>query len=134
MQNQPNRGQHGAQGGAQQPSPAFIMASRIKNEQGSARAAEYLAAMAPYLAPGERAHIAAQLNLPQYTPPPPPPQQAPPQPQQSAGGMGDPMQMMQMLSALGGMGNAGGAAGMGNPMMLAQMLGGLMGNPAGKKH
>ena len=120
-------------------SPAYIMASRIRNEQGRERAGEYLGAMEPFLAPGEREHIAAMLDIPlpqrQYAPPP---QYAPPRPAQAQqampnmGGMGDTMQLMQLLSSLGGMGKGGasplGQAGGGmNPLMLAQLLGNMMG-------
>lgn len=49
--------QRDRQQGAQY-SPAYTMASRIRNEQGRDRAAEYLGAMEPFLAPGEREHIA----------------------------------------------------------------------------
>ena len=128
-----------------QYSPAYTMASRIRNEQGRDRAAEYLGAMEPFLAPGEREHIAKMLDIPlpqrQYAPPPPqyaPPQYAPPQrpaqgPQAmpNLGGMGDTMQLMQLLSSLGGMGKGGsplGQSGGGmNPLMLAQLLGNMMG-------
>ena len=120
-------------------SPAYIMASRIRNEQGRERAGEYLGAMEPFLAPGEREHIAAMLDIPlpqrQYSPPP---QYAPPRPAQAQqampnmGGMGDTMQLMQLLSSLGGMGKGGasplGQSGGGmNPLMLAQLLGNMMG-------
>ena len=47
--------QRDRQQGAQY-SPAYTMASRIRNEQGRDRAAEYLGAMEPFLAPGEREH------------------------------------------------------------------------------
>ena len=55
--------QRDRQQGAQY-SPAYIMASRIRNEQGRDRAAEYLGAMEPFLAPGEREHIAKMLDIP----------------------------------------------------------------------
>ena len=65
--------QRDRQQGAQY-SPAYTMASRIRNEQGRDRAAEYLGAMEPFLAPGEREHIAKMLDIPlpqrQYAPPP----------------------------------------------------------------
>ena len=35
-------------------SPALMMASRIRAEQGPEKAAQYLSAMEPFLAPGER--------------------------------------------------------------------------------
>ena len=64
--------QRDRQQGAQY-SPAYTMASRIRNEQGRDRAAEYLGAMEPFLAPGEREHIAKMLDIPlpqrQYAPP-----------------------------------------------------------------
>lgn len=46
------------------------------------------------------------------------------------GSMSSPLQMMQVLSSLGGMGKKGGTqggSGMGDPMMLAQMFGSMMG-------
>lgn len=48
----------------QNASPAFIMAMRIRNEQGPQRAAQYLAAMEPFIAPAERAYISNRLGLP----------------------------------------------------------------------
>ena len=124
--------QRDRQQGAQY-SPAYTMASRIRNEQGRDRAAEYLGAMEPFLAPGEREHIAKMLDIPlpqrQYTPPPPHAQG--PQAMPNLGGMGDTMQLMQLLSSLGGMGKGGsplGQSGGGmNPLMLAQLLGNMMG-------
>ena len=120
--------QRDRQQGAQY-SPAYTMASRIRNEQGRDRAAEYLGAMEPFLAPGEREHIAKMLDIPlpqrQYAPPPPqyaPPQYAPPQ---------RPAQGPQAMPNLGGMGKGGsplGQSGGGmNPLMLAQLLGNMMG-------
>lgn len=130
--------QRDRQQGAQY-SPAYTMASRIRNEQGRDRAAEYLGAMEPFLAPGEREHIAKMLDIPlpqrQYAPPQYAPPQRPaqgPQAMPNLGGMGDTMQLMQLLSSLGGMGKSGGSplgqAGNGmNPLMLAQLLGNMMG-------
>ncbi len=145
------------QGGGQSipASPALTMARRIRNEQGQERAKQYLMAMEPFLAPAERAHIAEQLGVPlparPVQQPAPGPSSAPPfgqHPQQQApfsgmpfgqaggmpfmgkGGMNNPLQMVQMLSGLGGMGKKAGAPagnGMGDPMMLAQMLGSMMG-------
>lgn len=48
----------------QNESPAFLLALRIKNEQGTIKAAEFLLAMEPYLAPMERMHISNRLGLP----------------------------------------------------------------------
>ena len=159
------------QNGQHPASPAYTMAARIRNEQGKERAADYLAAMEPFLAPGEREHIAQSLGLPPQRPQPQQqayqqsaayqqptygqrpyqqqqqPQYAPPPYQQTFQQPqgNDPMQLLQMLSGLGGLGgknggnpignaagnafsNAFGSAfGGGNPMMLAQLLGGLMG-------
>lgn len=152
----PPRGSGGRPGGGggQGESPAFRMASRIRTEQGADRAAQYLKAMEPFVAPAERAHIAQQLGL--SMPPDPPP----PQPSQSVGGaapaqamppfggglpnlgplgnlgglgnmgnlgnLGNIMQMVQLFQGLSGSGGGGGP-GNGNPMQLAQMLGSLMG-------
>ena len=124
---QANPAQSGQSG--QNASPAYTMAARIRNEQGRERAAEYLAAMEPFLARGEREHIAQSLGLPQTAPrtgqqqpvyqqPPvrqqaPQQQYAPPPYQQSpfsAPQQNDPMQLLQMLSGMGGMGGMGGGA------------------------
>lgn len=144
MPNTPNR--QGQRDAAPHTSPAYTMAARIRNEQGIERAGEYLAAMEPFLAPGERAHIAAQLGVPliQHEPSPPPQpsvnpggqpfnQQMPPMFSafgQQHGGMNDPMQLVQLIYALRNMnggGEGGGKApdmgGMNNPLMFAQLLG-----------
>lgn len=134
--------QRDRQQGAQY-SPAYTMASRIRNEQGRDRAAEYLGAMSPSC-PGEREHIAKMLDIPlprgnipataAYAPPQYVPPQRPaqgPQAMPNLGGMGDTMQLMQLLSSIGGMGKGGsplGQSGGGmNPLMLAQLLGNMMG-------
>lgn len=44
-------------------SPALMMGRRIRAEQGAERAQQYLAAMEPFVAPAERAHIAQQLGV-----------------------------------------------------------------------
>ena len=133
----------------QQPSPAYTMAARIRNEQGRERAGEYLLAMQPFLAQGEREHIAASLDIPIPQRPQPQPQYSQPQQQgfssaqfspqfnmpnsQPRGGMNDPLQLMQLLSGLGMMGQkpqsgSAQASPMGaNPLMLAQLLGSMMG-------
>ncbi len=119
-------------------SPALMMASRIRTEQGPQKAAQYLSAMEPFLAPGERAHIAYVLGLPV---PQPVQQNYARQAQGMGGGFGG-MPDMQNMPNMGGLGNIGsimqvmqlmntlqGASGGGqNPIM--NMLGGLMG---GKK-
>lgn len=125
----PPRRQEGHEG-----SPAFMMASRIRAEQGPERAAQYLSAMEPFLAPGERTHIAYTLGLPQPQPQPQP-QQSYAQPQggfgmpsmPNMGGMGalgnigSIMQVMQLVNTLQ---SGGGQPGQ-NPLM--SMLGSLMG-------
>ncbi len=153
----PRGGSGGRQGGAGGlgESPAYRMASRIRAEQGPERAAQYLRAMEPFLAPAERSHIAQQLGL--RVPAPPPPAQPPPPAVSSQpafgglpgfdggampnmgnmgplGNIGNIMQMMQLFQGLSGGGaggNPAGGLGGGNPMQLAQMLGSLMG---GKKN
>jgi len=124
----PQRRQEGA------GSPALTMASRIRAEQGPERAAQYLSAMEPFLAPGERTYIAYTLGLPipqpvqqSYVPPQQMPNISPPG---GMGGMGSVglgnigsiMQIMQLMNTLqGAQGGSGGV----NPLM--QMLSGLMG-------
>ena len=146
MQQTQNRDQRQPQ---QQTSPAYTMAARIRNEQGRERAGECLLAMQPFLAQGEREHIAASLDIPIPQRPQPQPQYSQPQQQgfssaqfspqfnmpnsQPRGGMNDPLQLMQLLSGLGMMGQkpqsgSAQASPMGaNPLMLAQLLGSMMG-------
>ena len=146
MQQTQNRDQRQPQ---QQTSPAYTMAARIRNEQGRERAGEYLLAMQPFLAQGEREHIAASLDIPIPQRPQPQPQYSQPQQQgfssaqfspqfnmpnsQPRGGMNDHLQLMQLLSGLGMMGQkpqsgSAQASPMGaNPLMLAQLLGSMMG-------
>ena len=146
MQQTQNRDQRQPQ---QQTSPAYTMAARIRNEQGRERAGEYLLAMQPFLAQGEREHIAASLDIPIPQRSQPQPQYSQPQQQgfssaqfspqfnmpnsQPRGGMNDPLQLMQLLSGLGMMGQkpqsgSAQASPMGaNPLMLAQLLGSVMG-------
>ena len=146
MQQTQNRDQRQPQ---QQTSPAYTMAARIRNEQGRERAGEYLLAMQPFLAQGEREHIAASLDIPIPQRPQLQPQYSQPQQQgfssaqfspqfnmpnsQPRGGMNDPLQLMQLLSGLGMMGQkpqsgSAQASPMGaNPLMLAQLLGSMMG-------
>ena len=146
MQQTQNRDQRQPQ---QQTSPAYTMAARIRNEQGRERAGEYLLAMQPFLAQRESEHIAASLDIPIPQRPQPQPQYSQPQQQgfssaqfspqfnmpnsQPRGGMNDPLQLMQLLSGLGMMGQkpqsgSAQASPMGaNPLMLAQLLGSMMG-------
>ena len=146
MQQTQNRDQRQPQ---QQTSPAYTMAARIRNEQGRERAGEYRLAMQPFLAQGEREHIAASLDIPIPQRPQPQPQYSQPQQQgfssaqfspqfnmpnsQPRGGMNDPLQLMQLLSGLGMMGQkpqsgSAQASPMGaNPLMLAQLLGSMIG-------
>ncbi len=110
-------------------SPALIMASRIRTEQGPEKAAQYLNAMEPFLAPGERTHIAYTLGLPL----PQPPQQSYGPVQQmpnngpagllgGIGNIGNIIQIMQLVNSLQGM-----QGGQGGPNQLMQMLGSFMG-------
>ena len=101
-------------------SPALTMASRIRAEQGPERAAQYLSAMEPFLAPGERTYIAYTLGLPM----PQPVQQSylPPQQQPNMGPLG----------SLGGMGNMGGLGNIGNIMQIMQLMNSLQGAQSGQ--
>lgn len=120
-------------------SPALMMAGRIRKEQGAERAAQYLEAMEPFIAPGERSHIAHVLGLPQpvetvrQNP-------APPQgfPQNMGMGMGmggmgnlanigNIMNLMQLMNGFKGDSQQSQSP---NPMQIAQLLGGLMGGGA----
>ena len=98
-------------------SPALVMASRIRAEQGPERAAQYLNAMEPFLAPGERTYIAYTLGLP--LPQPVQPSYAPP-PQ------------MQNTNPLGALGNMGGLGSIGNIMQIMQLVNTLQGNSGGQ--
>lgn len=120
-----------------QPSPAYTMAYRIRNEQGRERAGEYLCAMEPFLAPGEREHIAAMLDIPlvscartvqqpQYAPQQREAQAPPMQSTQSMPNMSSINQLMQLLGGMG-KGSSQPASGGMNPIMLAQLLGNMMG-------
>ena len=101
-------------------SPALTMASRIRAEQGPERAAQYLSAMEPFLAPGERTYIAYTLGLPM----PQPVQQSysPPQQQPNMGPLG----------SLGSMGNMGGLGNIGNIMQIMQLMNSLQGAQSGQ--
>ncbi|MEG1547593.1 MAG: hypothetical protein RR232_02455 [Clostridia bacterium] len=132
---------------AQNASNAMMLARRIRNEQGVERARQYLIAMEPFLAPAERYHIADQLGIQvprpsdNYVPQSQNVASAMPTPVGSGtnSGMGNPMQLIQMLSsltgkgasplsALGGLGGASAQQGGGmDPMMMAQLLGGMLG-------
>ena len=101
-------------------SPALTMASRIRAEQGPERAAQYLSAMEPFLAPGERTYIAYTLGLPI----PQPVQQSYTPPQQ--------MPNMGPLGALGGMGNGGGLNNIGSIMQIMQLMNSLQGAQNGQ--
>ena len=101
-------------------SPALTMASRIRAEQGPERAAQYLSAMEPFLAPGERTYIAYTLGLPM--PQPVQHSYSPPQQQPSVGPLG----------SLGSMGNMGGLGNIGNIMQIMQLMNSLQGNQNGQ--
>jgi hypothetical protein len=112
-------------------SPAYHMASRIRAEQGNERAAQYLGAMEPFIAPAERAHIAEKLGLRL-----PESKKAHREPEGDAGYFGmqngggaNLLQLMQMMQGMGGKGggSAPGGGGMNNPAQLAQVLGSLLG-------
>ena len=118
-----------------------MMASRIRAEQGPEKAAQYLSAMEPFLAPGERTHIAYTLGLPI----PQPIQQNYAQQSHGMGGGFGGMPNMQNIPNMGGMGGLGNIGGIMQVMQLMNtlqgtggggqnpimnMLGGLMG---GKK-
>lgn len=96
-------------------SPALTMASRIRAEQGPERAAQYLSAMEPFLAPGERTHIAYTLGLPI------------PQHSQQTGTAQQQMPNFGPLGALGGTGNMGGLNNIGSIMQIMQLMNGLQG-------
>ena len=127
-----HQGRRPIQNAHQQISPAYSLALRIKTEQGPNQAAEFLAAMEPFIAPAERIHIADQLGLPliEYRRP----HQAPAPERQSSNGF-DPMQLMtvmNMLSGLNGQSGSGQSQGQGkndpsNPMMMFSLLSQLMG-------
>lgn len=128
-------------------SPALTMASRIRAEQGPERAAQYLNAMEPFLAPGERTYIAYTLGLPIPQPVSNSGMQPPMGPQTAMGGgmggmgsmgglgnmgnLGSIMQLMQLMNGLQGMPGMQGGQGGGNPLM--QVLGSLMGGSGAKK-
>ena len=101
-------------------SPALTMASRIRAEQGPERATQYLSAMEPFLAPGERTYIAYTLGLPI----PQPVQQGYSAPQQTPS--------MGPLGALGNMGNMGGLGNVGNIMQIMQLMNSLQGAQSGQ--
>ncbi|MDO5110709.1 MAG: hypothetical protein Q4E65_00225 [Clostridia bacterium] len=105
-------------------SPALNMAQRIRSEQGTQRAAQYLMDMEPYLAPAERAHIAEQIGvtLPQ--------RRTQPQSQAQPQSAGAPTGGMPFGGIPNG-GTGGGMPGGGNPMQLLQMLGGMPGGVPG---
>lgn len=122
----------GGSGGSAE-SPAFRMASRIRTEQGADRAAQYLRAMEPFLAPAERAHIAQQLGL-QIPPAPQPMPQAPAAPPANfptglpnMGGMPN----MAGMQNMGNMSNMGSLGNLGNIMQMMQLFQGLSGGGFG---
>jgi len=101
-------------------SPALTMASRIRAEQGPERVAQYLSAMEPFLAPGERTYIAYTLGLPI------------PQPVQQSYTPSQQMPNMGPLGALGGMGNGGGLNNIGSIMQIMQLMNSLQGAQSGQ--
>lgn len=138
-----NNSQHGegervAPAPSEFESPALLLGKQIKKEQGRDRVYEYLGAMEPFLAPGERELIASQLgvavpsgsysrgykdNEPPRTPPP-------------SGGAAGPdsmagfVKLMQLMNSMQGGGAPFGAqktpdtGGKGpDPAMLAKLMG-----------
>lgn len=98
-------------------SPALTMASRIRSEQGPERAAQYLNAMEPFLAPGERTYIAYTLGLPM--------------PQSVQQSYAQPQQPMQNSGPLGALGNMGGIGNIGNIIQIMQLMNSLQGGQGG---
>ncbi|MBQ9833182.1 MAG: hypothetical protein IJO48_05550 [Clostridia bacterium] len=116
----------------QNESPAFMLAMRIKNEQGAHKAAEYLLAMEPYLAPAERMHISSRLGLPQVKKEVPKSNNMPQANQNTGGGMNfanmgnmgginNPMNLINMLSKMNGSG-AKNTQNMPDPAMMARLM------------
>lgn len=129
--------------GSSEPSPALLMARRIRAEQGIDQLKRFLMAIEPFVAPAEREGIANSMGI--HIEPSPPPNQERPQPNMNNGmpfGQGtfnqgemNPMYLLQNLmgrgNGMGGMGNMGNMGGMGgmggnaqglDPMMLAQLM------------
>lgn len=107
-------------------SPALMMASRIRAEQGPEKAAQYLSAMEPFLAPGERTHIAYTLGLPI----PQPIQHNYGQQPQGVGAPGG-MPNMQNMPNMPNMGNMGGLGNIGGIMQVMQLMNSLQGAGGG---
>lgn len=131
-------------GKGEEESPAYRMARRIQREQGPQRAAQYLSAMEPFLAPAERAHIAERLGLrlpPSGNAPFTPPAHGPGEAgscqgngeqghkPNSAGLGGSPG--MGPMPGFGGNRGFNGLGDMGSLMQMMQMFQGLSGNGSG---
>ena len=139
----PPRGNSGVRqsgNGGSGESPAFNMASRIRTEQGADRAAQYLRAMEPFLAPAERTHIAQQLGLNMPPPPSPVAQPAPPGASIPNGmpNIGDTPGISGMpgmggtgLSNMFNMPNMGQMGNLGNIMQMVQLFQGMSGGGLG---
>lgn len=100
-------------------SPAWLLAKRIRTEQGIEHLRRYLDAMEPFLAPAERVWIARSFGMP-YDPNIPKREagsNATGQNSSSFGGM-NPMMLMQLLTQSG----KGGKGGSINPAMLSQLM------------
>ena len=131
-------------GKGEEESPAYRMARRIQREQGPQRAAQYLNAMEPFLAPAERAHIAERLGLRLSTPgnaPFTPPTHGPGEggscqgngtqgPKPNGPGMGG-APGMGPIPGFGGNRGFNGLGSMGSLMQMMQMFQGLSGNGPG---
>lgn len=104
----------------QQPSesPAFLLAKRIKNEQGAQKASEFLLAIEAFIAPAERVHISSRLSLPSIQKKAP---QAPIQDSMKNNQASfNPLPLFNMLS---GMNNSSkGASNAPDPAMLARLM------------
>lgn len=117
-------------------SPALLLGKRIKKEQGRERAYEFLSAMEPFLAPGERELIASQLGVAMPEPgsysrayKDKEPSRTPPGGSAAAGpdNMAGFLKLMQLMNGMqgapGGAQKTPGTGGMPDPAMLAKLMG-----------
>ena len=111
---------------AQEPSPALLMARRIRGEQGIEQLKRFLEAMEPFVAPAERRMIAESMGIKLRTA-----EKGRQRDGRAAasehigqGAFSDPMAMLGSLMGGQGWGNTSGDSAM--PMMLAQLMSGMM--------